>query len=113
MRLTGSFQTTTTQGRSSSATSSSSGSSTCAGASNTCPIPGLLPTIVGRELTRARPPLDPQAAVQVLGAHTRRLLGHRCAGRRLLRPLLALLRHGAGRIPPPPRAAARLAGARV
>ena len=51
---------------------------------------------------RARPPLRPQAAVQVLGARPCRLLGHRRTGHRLLRPVSPLLRPRARRVPPPP-----------
>ena len=62
----------------------------------------------GREqVARARPRDRPQAAVQVLGAHPRGLLGHGRAGHRLLRPLPALLRPGPGRVPPAPRDALR------
>src|SRR4051794_278742 len=46
-----------------------------------------------------------KAAVQVLRADARGLLGHRRAGDRLLRPVSPLLRRRAGRIPPQPRAA--------
>ena len=46
-----------------------------------------------------------EAAVQVLRAHARRLLRHRRAGDRLLRPLPALLRPRTRRVPPQARPA--------
>ena len=52
---------------------------------------------------RARPRHRPEAALQVLGDRTRLVLGHRCPGRRLLRPLPPLLRPRPHRVPPPPR----------
>ena len=63
------------------------------------------------ELSRVDDPLElgrahrPAAAVPLLGADARLVLGHRRAGRRLLRPLPALLRPRAHRVPPPPRLA--------
>ena len=65
-----------------------------------------------RPSRRARPRHRPPAAVQVLGAGTRLVLGHGRAGRRLLRPLPAVLRPRAHRVPPPSRRRSR-AGARV
>ena len=60
------------------------------------------PNETGLELGRLT---DPQAAVQVLGPRTCRLLGHGRPGHRVLRPLHAVLRHRALRVPPPPRPA--------
>ncbi len=51
----------------------------------------------------ARPRHRPAAAVQVLGADARLVLRHGRAGRRLLRPLPAVLRPRADRVPPAPR----------
>src|SRR6266545_5871553 len=53
----------------------------------------------------SRPADRPQAALQVLRADPGGVLGHRCAGHRLLRALSPLLRRRARGIPPPPRAA--------
>ena len=57
-----------------------------------------------------------EAAVQVQRPHARRLLGHRRAGDRLLRPLLPVHRPRARRVPPqarPARDGGRRAGRRV
>ena len=52
---------------------------------------------------RARARHRPQAAVSIRGLRARRVLRHRRAGRRLLRPLHAVLRPRPHRVPPPPR----------
>ena len=54
----------------------------------------------------ARPRDGPEAAVQVSRVHAGRILGHGRAGDRLLRPVPALLRPCARRVPPAPRHAA-------
>ena len=58
---------------------------------------------LGSARDRARARDRPQAAVPLRGLRARRVLRHRRAGRRLLRPLHAVLRPRAHRVPPAPR----------